>query len=433
MTKKDSKYLSLLLLSICTVLLLACGDSTATPLPQNVTTLPIAPTATTPPIALTTTQPVVPTATIRPTTQTATTNATTLATTTQPTTVAQNTIGGLVVRTTPVPTVTLISTPTNANGFLQVGVGKDLFIEDRSTPVQLVRSYYNAISRQEYARAFSYWGSGGGQVPGSPASSAALANTYKNLNTLQLSIGAYWSGAAAGSTYYSVPLVLSGSFASNVNTTTATCFQIQQPRAINFGAPPFNSMAFITIKSQQVAADANSESIAEGLCQSTGNPRIPPSIPAAKPPIESDNFVDDRSTSDNVLRSYFNSINRKEYVRAYSYWESGSQESGVLQPYTQFEQGYKNTVSDQLSVGNITSNGAAGSIYYSVPVVVVSRLIGDRFQTFVGCYTIRQSNHSFYGEGPFVPLVIYKANLQEVPANTDTPVLLQQAVQKCSI
>src|SRR5581483_8982233 len=34
-------------------------------------------------------------------------------------------------------------------------------------------------------------------------------------------------------------------------------------------------------------------------------------------------YIDDRSTATQLVRSYFNAINRREYARAYSYWESG--------------------------------------------------------------------------------------------------------------
>ncbi len=32
------------------------------------------------------------------------------------------------------------------------------YLDDRSTPIQVLKSYYNAINRQEYVRAYSYWG-----------------------------------------------------------------------------------------------------------------------------------------------------------------------------------------------------------------------------------------------------------------------------------
>ena len=34
-------------------------------------------------------------------------------------------------------------------------------------------------------------------------------------------------------------------------------------------------------------------------------------------------YLDDRSGPEQVLRSYVDAINRKEYARAYSYWEAG--------------------------------------------------------------------------------------------------------------
>ena len=45
------------------------------------------------------------------------------------------------------------------------------YVDDRSTAASLVRSYYNAINRQEYARAYTYFGDN--NAPQSYASFAA--------------------------------------------------------------------------------------------------------------------------------------------------------------------------------------------------------------------------------------------------------------------
>ena len=45
------------------------------------------------------------------------------------------------------------------------------YMDDRSTAASLVRSYYNAINRQEYARAYTYFGDS--NAPQSYASFAA--------------------------------------------------------------------------------------------------------------------------------------------------------------------------------------------------------------------------------------------------------------------
>ena len=43
---------------------------------------------------------------------------------------------------------------------LPAGAGSEEFIDDRSSPERVLLSLYNAISRQEYLRAWSYFGEG---------------------------------------------------------------------------------------------------------------------------------------------------------------------------------------------------------------------------------------------------------------------------------
>ena len=63
--------------------------------------------------------------------------------------------------------------------------------------------------------------------------------------------------------------------------------------------------------------------------------------------ISKNNYLDDRSGPVEVLASLFNAVNRKEYVRAYSYWENAGTNPEVA-PFDQFQKGYAETESVQL-------------------------------------------------------------------------------------
>src|SRR4029077_20451241 len=58
-------------------------------------------------------------------------------------------------------------------------------------------------------------------------------------------------------------------------------------------------------------------------------------------------YLDDRSDAVAVLKSYVNALNRKEYARAYGYWEENSE----VQPFPAFEAGYTNTQTIELTTG----------------------------------------------------------------------------------
>jgi hypothetical protein len=51
-------------------------------------------------------------------------------------------------------------------------------------------------------------------------------------------------------------------------------------------------------------------------------------------------YLDDRSSAESVLRSLFNAINSRQYLRAYSYWEPNAE---GLPSYEEFEQSFAQT------------------------------------------------------------------------------------------
>src|SRR4051812_40022859 len=76
-------------------------------------------------------------------------------------------------------------------------------------------------------------------------------------------------------------------------------------------------------------------------------------------------YLDDRSTAEAVIRSYYDAVNRQEYARAYSYWER------PLQPFDDFTAGYADTASVEVSFGVGGGGVGAGQLYFTVPVTLV--------------------------------------------------------------
>ncbi len=140
--------------------------------------------------------------------------------------------------------------------------------------------------------------------------------------------------------------------------------------------------------------------------------------------IGANRFIDNRTGPAELLGSLFNAINRREYVRAYSYWESNAQ--GLL-PYDQFAAGYANTNSVQIRLGTVTPDAGAGQVYYTVPVTLIAQTTNNQTQTYVGCYTLHISNPSIQDNPPFQSLAVRSANVKQVANNADTNSLMQQA------
>src|SRR5688572_13904829 len=106
--------------------------------------------------------------------------------------------------------------------------------------------------------------------------------------------------------------------------------------------------------------------------------------PADLPP---DDYRDDRSSAVSVLESYVNALNRKEYARAYSYWE----ENGEVEPFEDFQAGCAETEAVTLETGALSGEGAAGNLFYTLPVTLHATRSDGNTQTFVGCYTLHVS------------------------------------------
>lgn len=120
-------------------------------------------------------------------------------------------------------------------------------------------------------------------------------------------------------------------------------------------------------------------------------------------------YLDDRSSPESVIRSLYNAVDRKEYARAFSYFRDEPDRPD----FATFAKGYANTAKVELRTGKGTSEGAAGSVYYTLPVAVRSvDTSGDR-KIYIGCYELRLVQPAAQVEPPFHPLGIVKGRLKE--------------------
>jgi hypothetical protein len=119
------------------------------------------------------------------------------------------------------------------------------YLDDRSDAADLVRSFYNAISRQEYGRAWDYFG----EKKPSP-SFEAFVKGYENTQTVAVVTGTESMEGAAGSTYYSVPVAFTAYNKDGSEQVFAGCYtaRLSNPAAQE---PPFRSL---TIESAALKA-----------------------------------------------------------------------------------------------------------------------------------------------------------------------------------
>jgi hypothetical protein len=121
-------------------------------------------------------------------------------------------------------------------------------------------------------------------------------------------------------------------------------------------------------------------------------------------------YLDDRSSAEAVIRSLYNAIGRHEYARAWGYFG----EAKPAKDFDTFVKGYADTDAVDVRTGGISEEGAAGSIFYTVPVAILAIDKKGGQKLFAGCYTLRQVNGQIQ-EPPFDPIHIEKGALK--PAN----------------
>ena len=121
-------------------------------------------------------------------------------------------------------------------------------------------------------------------------------------------------------------------------------------------------------------------------------------------PANDPSYFDNRSDAVSLLQSYFNAIDRREYARAYGYWEAGSQ----VGAFPQFEAGFATTQAVVLTTGQVGGDAGAGQRYFIVPVTLQSSTSGGS-QTFVGCYVLHLALPELQAVPPFHPLGIASA------------------------
>ena len=118
-------------------------------------------------------------------------------------------------------------------------------------------------------------------------------------------------------------------------------------------------------------------------------------------------YLDDRSSAATIVKSLYNAVNRKEYARAWDYF--GDQKPA--EDVEAFAKGYENTTQVEVTTGDVASEGAAGSVFYHVPVAIQSSDTDGSTRVFAGCYTARLVNPAIQ-EPPFRPLHIEKGSLK---------------------
>jgi heat shock protein HslJ len=306
------------------------------------------------------------------------------------------------------------------------GQASPAYLDDRSTPTGLIESYFNAVNRKEYLRAYSYWRD--------PAAAGGSFNKfeagYQDTASVALTLGTIGGDVGAGQIFYSVPALLKVVKTDGRTATYTACY------VLHLSQPAIQEPSFIPLGMERGQAKLvdNASDPAGLLASACSGPDFPVGQPITPAPVTNltdvsqNNYLDNRSDPAGLISSLFNAVNRKEYARAYSYWEAQAA-GGQAPAYDAFKQGYAETASVQLLTGQVTGDAGAGQFNYALPVVLTAQTTGGATQTFAGCYHLHLSNPGIQAMPPFRPLAIRSASVKGVDNNANKAELLLQACQ----
>lgn len=120
-------------------------------------------------------------------------------------------------------------------------------------------------------------------------------------------------------------------------------------------------------------------------------------------------YLDDRSTPQKLVQSYYNAINQKQYARAYGYFSEGF----APKDYQSWVKGYADTKSVSVQFGSTQPDPGAGQIYWALPVAISVLETDGASKVYAGCYTIHMTNPEMETDPPFQPMTINGAKLSE--------------------
>lgn len=296
-----------------------------------------------------------------------------------------------------------------------------IYLDDRSTPAALMLSYFNAINKRSYLQAYSYY-----------TNYAALGtldeftNGYSETQSVSVVFGNISSEGAAGSIYFTVPMVLKATTTANIQQKFAACYVLRLPQPGNYGAPPITPMHIERGTAQSIpltTLDSTALSFACPLPDFPTGPNASPAAVESLTDLSPANYIDNRSDAVALLSSYLNAINRQEFVRAFSYWQTPTS------TFDAFAAAYATTASITAQFGTVTPDAGAGQVYYSLPVALKSTMTDGSSITSVGCYVMHLAQPGFQGTLPFQPLGITNATINLVDNSADLTSLLTTACQ----
>ena len=120
-------------------------------------------------------------------------------------------------------------------------------------------------------------------------------------------------------------------------------------------------------------------------------------------------YMDDRSTPQKLIESYYYAISNGYYVQAFSYFKK----EAAPKDFDAWRKGFGDTKSVSVTFGKTAPDAGAGQIRWALPVVVSAQQNDGSTKLFTGCFEIHMTNLGMQTDPPYQPMGIASASLKE--------------------
>ncbi len=138
------------------------------------------------------------------------------------------------------------------------------FVDSRSTPEGVISSFWNALNRQEYARAYNYF-----EAPAIfPGPYSTFKAGYLDTRNISGSIPPPEKLAATGNWYWRVPVLMKAETKNGVQQTFVGCYVIHQSDPALYVSPPFKPMGIQKAQFEALSTSADDKAIIQAALSS---------------------------------------------------------------------------------------------------------------------------------------------------------------------
>ncbi|GAA5625244.1 hypothetical protein Brsp05_00504 [Brucella sp. NBRC 12953] len=131
--------------------------------------------------------------------------------------------------------------PSEQTQDASVGVTVPDYRDDRSTPQALMESYYNAINRKEYARAYSYY-----SEEGREPDFKVFVKGYEKTKSVKVAVRKTDPDPGAGQIYWSLPIAIESESDDGKKEVYTGCYTIRLTNPGMQEEPPYKPMQIMT-------------------------------------------------------------------------------------------------------------------------------------------------------------------------------------------